>query len=342
MQRRATNILFADVKGYSALNDPQLRAFATEILPRAAKQLEGRNCHHVNTWGDGLVVAADALKDIATVALGLRDLFRDLDWEEYHLPPMSIRLSIHHGDYYQGTDAFTKGGLLTGRSVIRAARIEPVTKPGMIWVTEAVSVGIRDEERGRSTPLFAIDPIGQIELAKAAGPELIFSLRRHSDSALTEDTRNAIVEEAAKRNHTAQPSPGANSPEKFEACVGVVTQGDRVLLVRRQRDQSELKWMFPAAKKQPMDDDEYIVVREVRGETGIECTLSARIATIDCHPLTGAKCHFYHLRAVDDADPVNLDIEENADVRYVAIADVGNYITEHLTPQVSEFLKGLA
>lgn len=339
MQRRSTNILFADVKGYSSLNDPQLRAFATEVLPRAAEALTGHACHHVNTWGDGLVVAADGIRDIATIALKLRDVFSNFDWENVHLPPLNIRLSIHHGEYYQGEDPFTKGGLVTGRSVIRAARIEPVTKPGMIWVTEAVSVAIRDDQKGSTQQLFATDRIGEVHLAKDAGPEEIFSLRRNTEPALPEQTRDTILEEARKR--IAPPSNAVNHAERFEACIGVVTRGDQVLLVRRQRDQSELKWMFPAAKKQPLDNDEYIVVREVRRETGVECTLASRITTLDCHPLTGAKCHFFHLHAVDDREPKNLDIEENAEARYVPIAAVTKFIPEHLTAAVAEFLKGL-
>lgn len=336
--RQPTNILFADVKGYSSLTERQLLAFAEKILPRAAEKLSAHDCHHVNTWGDGLVVATSAVRSIACIALDLRDLFENLDWEDFHLPPLSIRISIHHGEYYQGVDPFTQGGLVTGRTIIRAARIEPVAKPGMIWITEAVEVALRDEQRGRQKALFATDPVGNIELAKAAGSETIFSLRRHSDPPLDEAVRDEILRENAKRSGSSQ-KPQTNTVQAFEACLGIVRRNDEVLLVRRQRDQTELVWGFPAAKKQPLDNEQHIVVREVRRETGIDCTLAAKIGTIECHPLTGAKCHYFLLTPLSDVEPLNLDTEENADVKYVPIADLEKYIPRHLNEEVVGLLR---
>jgi class 3 adenylate cyclase/ADP-ribose pyrophosphatase YjhB (NUDIX family) len=338
VSRKSTNILFADVKGYSSLNENQLLAFAQQVLPRAAEQLTDHECHHVNTWGDGLVVAVSSVRSIAAIALGLRDLFERLDWEDYHLPPLSIRISIHHGEYYQGEDPFTKGGLVTGRTIIRAARIEPVAKPGMIWVTEAVEVALRDDQKGRANPRFATDLVGDVELAKGAGTERIFSLRRHNDATLATDVRDEILAENAKRSGTT-PKSGGNAVENFEACLGVVIRRDEVLLVRRQLDQTELSWGFPAAKKQPLDNEQHIVVREVRRETGVDCTLREKIATLECHSLTGAKCHYYHLTPVNDAEPENRDNEENADARYVLISDLEKYIPQHLNPEVAQYLR---
>lgn len=338
LTRKPTNILFADVKGYSSLNEPQLLAFAQQVLPRAAEKLADHECHHVNTWGDGLVIAAASVRSIATIALSLRDLFEQLDWEDFHLPPLSIRISIHHGEYYEGVDPFTKGGLVTGRTIIRAARIEPVAKPGMVWVTEAVEVSLRDDQKGRANVRFATDLVGDVELAKGAGTERIFSLRRHNDPPLDDAVRNEILSENAKRSGSPA-TPTDNAAESFEACLGVVRKGDEVLLVRRQRDHTELEWGFPAAKKQPLDNEQHIVVREVRRETGIDCTLTGKIATLDCHPLTGAKCHYFDLTPVNDAVPFNHDHEENADVRYVPIVDLEKYIPNHLNAQVVEHLR---
>lgn len=339
--RLPTNILFADVKGYSSLTERQLLVFAEDILPQAAEKLRGHDCHHVNTWGDGLVVATSAVRSIASIALDLRDLFENLDWEDHQLPPLSIRISIHHGEYYKGTDPFTQGGLVTGKTIIRAARIEPVAKPGMIWITEAVEVALRDEQKDRRQALFAADHVGDIELAKSAGSERIFSLRRRNDPPLDERDREEILRENARRSGSTQ-APPANAAQMFEACLAIVRRNDEVLLVRRQRDQTELDWGFPAAKKQPLDNEQHIVVREVRRETGIDCTLAAKIATVDCHPLTGARCHYFLLAPVNDDAPRNLDAEENADVRYVPIADLEKYIPRHLNEEVVNLLRQTA
>jgi class 3 adenylate cyclase/8-oxo-dGTP pyrophosphatase MutT (NUDIX family) len=342
VETRSANVLFGDVKGYSALDNRQLRTFAETILPLAAKRIEHYSYFHVNTWGDGIIVASEDILDAATIAVELRDLFENLDWNRHSLPPLDIRLSLHHGEYYKGVDPFTNGGLLTGRSIILAARIEPITTPGRIWITEAAAVMLRDAERGDDRSHFAADEIGPIALPKGAGEETLFLLRRCREAPLSQEERDSILAASRIRRGRAQSKASdatdAGEGADFEVCIGVVVNEGKVLLVRRNRDRSGLEWMFPSGKKLSVDDEKYVVVKEVKQETGVSCVCLEKIADVECHPLTGARCHFYHLRPLDAIPPRNLDVEENADARYVPVGEVSKFITQHLTPEVAAFL----
>lgn len=57
---------------------------------------------------------------------------------------------------------------ISGRTVIQAARIEPNTQPGRIWITEAVNVSLRNAAQGQHR-LFFSEEIGEVELPKAYG-----------------------------------------------------------------------------------------------------------------------------------------------------------------------------
>lgn len=340
METRSANVLFGDVKGYSALNNNQLRVFAETILPMAADRIKRFDYFHVNTWGDGIIVASESIQECACIAVELRDLFEYLDWERYNLPPLDVRLSIHHGEYFKGVDPFTDAGLLTGRSIILAARIEPITTPGRIWITQAAAVILGDAERGSKLKHFAADEIGPIELPKGAGEENLFLLRRAKDPCLSEEEREDILNASRMRREMAQSkAQGLTDAGAFEVCVGIVIHDGQVLLVRRNRDNSGLHWMFPSGKKLPVDDEKYVVVKEVKQETGISCVCLEKIVDVTSHPLTGARCHFYHLRPLDAMPPRNLDPEENAETRYVPVRDIAQFITQHLTPEVAAFLE---
>lgn len=337
MQTQSANVLFGDIKGYSGLDENQLRRFAEDILPMAAQRISNFEFFHVNTWGDGIIIASDSVQEIARISVELRDFFSHQDWNKFDLPPLDIRLSVHHGEFRKGIDPFTQGGLLSGRSIILAARIEPITMPGRIWITETAALMLRQAEKGAKAPHFAADEIGVISLPKGAGEEKIFLLRRAKEAALSDEERSEILS-ASQRRRDGTEGKQAVTGDQFEVCIGIVVHQGNVLMVRRNPDDTGLGWMFPSGKRRPVDDKKYVVVKEVKQETGISCICLEKIADVDCHPLTGALCHFYHLRPLDDAEPHNVDAIENLEVRYVPVGEVPKLIGEHLTPDVAAFL----
>ncbi|MFI5017264.1 MAG: hypothetical protein ACHQHK_04900, partial [Dongiales bacterium] len=69
-------LLFADVVGYSKLNETQLITFMTKVLPALTEQVVDIHRAHFfeqNTWGDGMFVAATYPYRQADFALRQRD-----------------------------------------------------------------------------------------------------------------------------------------------------------------------------------------------------------------------------------------------------------------------------
>lgn len=59
--------------------------------------------------------------------------------------------------------------------------------------------------------------------------------------------------------------------QRIDIAVGVLKQGDRVLLAQRQAKQSHaLKWEFPGGKVEPAESIEAALVREFQEEVGVE------------------------------------------------------------------------
>ena len=339
MNLQNANVLFGDVKGYSSLTNQQLKTFAETILPLAAQVVQQFDTIHVNTWGDGIVVATESVVDIAEIAVNLRDLFTGCNWDRYGLPPLDIRLSVHHGEYHRGTDPFTSNGLLSGRTIILAARIEPITLPGRIWMTETAAIMLRDAQSDKPSPFFATDEIGEVVLPKAAGLEKVFHLRRQKEIALTEAERTSVLDASGAPRDRAASSGDADAGPQVEVCIGIVTRDEEVLVVKRNQDSSQLGWMFPSGKKLAVDDERFVVVKEVQQETGISCLFREKIALVEKHPLTGAKCHFFHLQPLNDTQPQNVDAVENAEVKFIPISQIEELIPKHLTPEVADFLR---
>jgi len=91
--------------------------------------------------------------------------------------------------------------------------------------------------------------------------------------------------------------PRRPRPHRLVA-VGVVWQGDRLLIARRP-NHAMLGglWEFPGGKVEPGEEIEQAVVREVREEVGIDCAVEEKIGTIE-HGYThfSITLHAFHCR----------------------------------------------
>ncbi len=169
-------LLFADVKGFSTLGDEQLPRFTSHILGTLAEVLTRHDtsvCYR-NTWGDGIYVVLTGAVEAAACALELQDAMAGIDLSAHGLPPqLALRLGGHLGPVFPvrdpvlGTDAFM------GSHVSRTARIEPVTPPGAVFVSEPFAAAL--ELAGSA---FACDYVGHMPAAKDFGRLRMYRLRR--------------------------------------------------------------------------------------------------------------------------------------------------------------------
>lgn len=176
-RREVMTMLFGDIVGFSKLKEAEAPSFFVNFLGLVARQIEQSapppaTC---NTWGDGLYMVFKEAAAAAEFALGLRDRIARTDWQSHDLPVgLSARIGMHSGPVFQAFDPIIQRINYFGSHVTRAARIEPVTAPGSVYVSEQTAAllsagGSRD---------FACDYLGQMALAKGYGRAALYRLRR--------------------------------------------------------------------------------------------------------------------------------------------------------------------
>ncbi len=152
-RQEVKSMLFADIVGYSKLNESVIPEFVNFFLARLSRIVsESRYAPlHVNTWGDALYAVFDYAHDAGCFALELTRLIhegRD-EWEAKGLyseeiaadgtrikHPLDIRVGLHTGPVFMHYNPVIRQLGFTGVHVSRAARIEPVTTPGEVFASE--------------------------------------------------------------------------------------------------------------------------------------------------------------------------------------------------------------
>jgi len=170
-------MLFADAVGYSKLTEDQIPIFISSFLGSVGK-LSERSEHrpiHSETAGDGLYMVFSSVADAGHYALSLSDLVHAVDWVEEGLPAdMDLRIALHCGPIFCGTDPVTARPLFTGPHTSRTARIEPITPPGQVYASGAfAAVAAASGAEG-----LEFRYVGRTQLAKKYGALPLFHVRR--------------------------------------------------------------------------------------------------------------------------------------------------------------------
>jgi class 3 adenylate cyclase len=180
-QREIKTLLFADIVGFSKLREQDTPAFFSQFLPLVEDAMRASGCKPAfgNTWGDGLYMVFDDVLDGAEIGLRLRDAIAGADWAAAGLPAgMSIRIGMHTGPVFRVRDPVIRQMNYYGSHVNRAARIEPVTTPGSVCVTEQMAAALAVAGSAR----FACDYLGTVSLAKHFGTSKLYRLRRVAET----------------------------------------------------------------------------------------------------------------------------------------------------------------
>jgi adenylate cyclase len=176
-ERALAAILFTDFKGFSTLSEAALPSFwdgvmgvVAEVLDAHADEVECRN-----SWGDALYAVTSSAPTAAEIALQLQDRLARFDYATLGIDGSGgMRIGAHYGPAYRTTDLITGRITYYGTEVSKAARIEPVTPPGAVFVTEPLAAILALEARGR----FRCRYVGRIALAKKYGDYPMYRLTR--------------------------------------------------------------------------------------------------------------------------------------------------------------------
>ena len=173
-------MLFADVVGFSKLGEESAPSFFVDFLNEVADVINSSPIKpdFCNTWGDGLFIVYDDITAAADFASRLRDRVNSKDWSAIGLPgDTNIRIGMHTGPVFETIDPIINKRNYYGSHVNRAARIEPVTTPGSIYISEQVACLLASS--GSSE--FECDNLGRVNLAKQFGVGRLFRLRRRNE-----------------------------------------------------------------------------------------------------------------------------------------------------------------
>lgn len=177
--RRAVGLVFTDIVGFSALSDADVQLYWDQVVPAFAAVLQplGRRILLQQTWGDALhLVTVDALT-AAEATLALVDAVQGL---RARLPGalgrIEIRVGAHFAPASQGHDAVEGARTYFGSQLSLTARVEPVTPPGTVYVTEAFAAELAVGAPAR----FRYEYAGDLPLAKHYGRFRLYSLRRRA------------------------------------------------------------------------------------------------------------------------------------------------------------------
>ena len=175
VQRRFVGLIFADIAGFRRLHDEEMPRFWSRVMGGVA-QIIGRHGDKVlfrHTWGDAINVVTEDAATAAEIAVAIQGCIEDVRRNESGmLREIELRLAVHFAPAFAGHDPVENVANYYGSQLSFTARIEPVTPPGMIFVTEAFAARLALESPKRFTAEYA----GEVELAKRFGKYRLFSL----------------------------------------------------------------------------------------------------------------------------------------------------------------------
>ena len=176
-------MLFGDIRGFSKLSESQLPTFARVVLGTFARVLQGyvTEVEYRNTWGDALYVVLSNATSAANCALDIQAAMASLDLEAEGLPPnLAFRLSGHVGPTFPIHDPVLDAQSFMGSHVSRTARIEPVTPPGAVYVTEVFAASLELSACAE----IRCDYVGHLPTAKDYGRLRMYRLSRRDDQSV--------------------------------------------------------------------------------------------------------------------------------------------------------------
>jgi adenylate cyclase len=134
--RQLASIMFTDIVGYTALmGNNEEKAFALLKTNRQLQKpvIESFNGRFIKELGDGIMASFNTVSDSVNAALKIQENCKAIN--EYQL-----RIGIHLGEVlFENDDVF-------GDGVNIASRIQAISEPGSIFVSEAVSANVSNKK----------------------------------------------------------------------------------------------------------------------------------------------------------------------------------------------------
>jgi adenylate cyclase len=173
--REPRAILVIDFADFSSLSDECIPVFHECVMRPASEVMaeheDGRL--YDNSWGDAIIAVFEGAPLAARFSLDLQDRLAAVPYAALGLPPtLRPRIAGDFGKTWQGYDFVRKELTFYGQHVTRAARLEPVTPPGAIYVTKDFAAAAAFD------PMLACHYVGELATAKNFGVLSAYRLAR--------------------------------------------------------------------------------------------------------------------------------------------------------------------
>jgi len=171
-------VVFADAVGFSRLQEREVPAFVRRYLGCAMQALQTHEIVPLvkNTWGDGIYLVFESVREAGLFAVDFRDRIVATDWRQLGFTcALSVRIGVHAGPLYRIYDPLIGQWSYTGSHVTRAARMEPSTDAGKVFASLAF-VALAAAERVTE---FLCLHAGRRTLVKNAGELSVFELEKN-------------------------------------------------------------------------------------------------------------------------------------------------------------------
>ena len=175
LQRRISNILFADIVGFSKLLNEDTPVTILSILDEMNKIIAPYrdDMQVVNTWGDAIILCHEDNEAMMQIACDIQELFKDQKAQDLALPSgLNIRIALHKGPVFLATDPLTGEPNVFGSSINRTARMEPVTLPGSIYTSDQFAAALKLDTKNK----YQYQHMGIIELPKGFGKQEVYKV----------------------------------------------------------------------------------------------------------------------------------------------------------------------
>lgn len=121
-----------------------------------------------------------------------------------------------------------------------------------------------------------------------------------------------------------------------QIAIGIVRNGDHILLLKRSKKEGNLSWVFPGGKIKPGETTDVAVIREVAEETNIQCK-AVRLLQTKVHPDTSAMISYWLCEAVNTA-AVNAEPDKATAVIWATPQEAESLITSTISDCVRKEL----
>jgi len=176
MCREPRAILVIDFPDFSRLADEQIPLFHEFVMRPVAEVMDAHEEGRLydNSWGDAIIAIFDRTSLAAHFSLDLQERLASVPFAELGMPrTLCPRIAGDFGRTWQGFDFVRKEITYYGLHVTRAARLEPVTPPGAIYVTQSFAMAAAAED-----PALACEYVGDLVTPKNFGVLSAYRLTR--------------------------------------------------------------------------------------------------------------------------------------------------------------------